>query len=163
MAIEFSDAQRAILRTLCDTFVPAIDRAEDPHGLWARSASAIGVDQGVEQILLGLGDPAIQTGLLGLLDVLADQGLARAPSQASREQLLRNMTLASADAAAGLGALAGMTLFLTYGAPDPATGFNPNWAAFGYAGPATPVPDTPKEIHPLEPSGDPPCWRRTCA
>ena len=28
-----------------------------------------------------------------------------------------------------------MTLFLTYGAPDPQTGQNPNWEAFGYPGP----------------------------
>jgi choline dehydrogenase-like flavoprotein len=155
MAIEFSDSRRATLRLLCDTFVPRIERAEDPHGLWGRSASDIGVEQGVEQILLGIPDPAIQAGLVQLLDVLADQGFKATLSQTSREQLLRNMALASADAAAGVGALAGMTLFLTYGAPDPASGINPNWAAFGYGGPASPAPDTPKQIRPLEPSGDP--------
>ena len=29
-----------------------------------------------------------------------------------------------------------MTLFLTYGAPDPETGKNPNWRTFGYPGPS---------------------------
>jgi hypothetical protein len=38
-----ADAQRATLRVLCDTVVPSIQREHDPHGLWARSASDLGV------------------------------------------------------------------------------------------------------------------------
>ena len=69
--------------------------------------------------------------------------LARHPDQVlSREQILRTMSLASADAAAGVSAIAGMTLFLAYGAPDPQTGQNPNWKTFGYPGP----PSVPREV-----------------
>jgi NAD(P)-binding Rossmann-like domain len=38
------------------------------------------------------------------------------------------------------------TLLLAYGAPDPATGVNPNWAAWDYPGPLSPPPDRPKPI-----------------
>ncbi len=49
------------------------------------------------------------------------------------------MALASPEAAAGLQALTGMTLFLNYGMPDPQTGQNPNWQVFGYPGPGQPA------------------------
>src|SRR5439155_9054400 len=81
----------------------------------------------------------------------ASQGLDKAPSQLSREQLVRNLELASPDAAAGIAALTGMTLFLHYGAPDPATGQNPNWKVFGYPGPASPPPRVEKPIAPMLP------------
>jgi hypothetical protein len=62
-----TDAQRATLRVLCDTVVPSIQREHDPHGLWARSASDLGVPEMAEQSLLGM--PAeSRDGLLGLLD-----------------------------------------------------------------------------------------------
>ena len=49
-----------------------------------------------------------------------------------------------------------MTLFLTYGAPDPETGQNPNWRTFGFPGPISAPPDIPKtlEIHEPEPGSD---------
>src|SRR2546423_14570398 len=83
-----------------------------------------------------------------LLDALDAQGFTRA-SQPSREQLLRNLSLASPDAAAGIGALAGLTLLLHYGAPDPATGRNPAWDMLGYPGPFAAPPAEPKPIQPL--------------
>lgn len=152
MAAELSDPQRATLRALCDTIVPRVPRDPDPLGFWARNASDLGVELAVEQLVLGLGDPALRDGLIGLLDVIAQAGLLTAPTQASREQVLRNLTLASPEAAAGVGALTNMTLFLAYGMPDPVTGRNPNWDILGYRGPATPVPETPKEITPLGPA-----------
>ena len=57
-----------------------------------------------------------------LIDALGGQGITRAPSQESREQILRNTALSDPRAAAGVAALIGMTLFLHYGAPDPQTG-----------------------------------------
>jgi choline dehydrogenase-like flavoprotein len=146
-----SDSQKAALAAFCDTIVPRIERADDPDGFWARTATDIGVERGVEDLLGQIPDEAIRAGLAELLDGLYDQGLPSAPSQASREQLIRNLTYFSAEAAAGVSALAGMTLFLTYGAPDPATGLNPNWRVFGYRGPLSPPPDVPKEITPLDP------------
>jgi choline dehydrogenase-like flavoprotein len=150
--MSLTDTQRATLRLFCDTIVPRIEREPDPGGFWARTATDIGVDQGVEQLIDSL-DEELRTGLGELLDALASQGLDRMPSQASREQVLRTMMLASPDAAAGIQALTAMTLFLNYGMPDPQTGQNPNWKVFAYPGPASAPPQTPKPLEPLVPEG----------
>src|SRR3954465_825833 len=150
--MSLTDTQRTTLRLFCDTIVPRIDRDPDPHGFFARTASDIGVEQGVEQ-LIGELDGELQTGLAQLLDALASQGLDRMPSQLSREQVLHNMSLASPEAAGGIQALAGMTLFLNYGMPDPHTGRNPNWEVFGSPGPVSSPPQgAAKPIEPLVPS-----------
>ncbi|MSO40878.1 MAG: GMC family oxidoreductase [Solirubrobacterales bacterium] len=152
---ELSDAQKAALASVCDTVVPAIAREADPTGFWGRSASDLGVPDGVEQLITGLA-PEMQAGLGRLLDALAGQGIRRSPSQPSREQMLRNVSLASPEAAAGVGALVAMTLFLHYGAPDPDTGRNPNWDKFGFPGPISAPPDVPKALTLTEPEGDEP-------
>ena len=149
--MSLTDTQRTTLRLLCDTIVPSIEREPDPHGFFARKATDIGVEQGVEQLIDGL-DDELKTGLAQLLDALASQGLERMPSQLSREQVLKNMTLASPEAAAGIQALTAMTLFLNYGMPDPETGQNPNWQVFGYPGPVSAAPPAgPRPIEPLVP------------
>jgi choline dehydrogenase-like flavoprotein len=146
-----SEAQRETLRAFCDTIVPSIPRADDADGFWARKASDLAIEQGVEQVLLTL-PPELQAGLGQLLDALAQQSFAQA-SQPSREQVLANITMADADAAQGIAALTGMTLFLYYGAPDPQTGQNPNWKTLGYPGPAIPPARADKAITPLVPEG----------
>src|SRR3954451_15566442 len=96
--------------------------------------------------------PENQAGIGQLLDGLAQQGFAVA-SQLSREQLLRNIALLGPEAAAGVGALTGLTLFLYYGMPvDPQTGQNPNWPTFGYPGPVAAPPQQEKRIRPLAPN-----------
>ena len=130
---ELSDAQRETLRAVCDTVVPRFERDDDPHGLWARKATDLGIDQGVEQLLAGMPDEQ-QAGMAELLDGLAEAGITRV-SQRSREQILKNVAMMGPEAAAGVNGLIAMTLFLHYGAPDPATGMNPNWETFGYPGP----------------------------
>jgi choline dehydrogenase-like flavoprotein len=140
------------LRALCDTVVPAIEHVPDPHGHWIRSASSYGVPEAIAQALSML-PPDQQAGIGQLLDVLAAQGLISA-SQASREQLLRNLSLGSPEAAAGLAALGGLTLLVHYGAPDPATGRNPIWDVLGYPGPLGPPPASPKAIEPIVIGGD---------
>src|SRR4051812_20985822 len=145
-----TDTQRQTLRLFCDTVVPRIEREPDPGGFWARSASDLGVPDGVEQLIATL-DEQLQAGLCELLDAIDSQGIARMPTQLSREQILRNLSLASPEAAGGVQALTGMTLFLAYGMPDPQTGRNPNWELFGYPGPASPPPQVPKPIEPLAP------------
>jgi choline dehydrogenase-like flavoprotein len=67
--------------------------------------------------------------------------------------MLTNLSLASTDAAAGVGGLVALTLFFTYALPDE-QGRNPNWSVFGYPGPISPAPDVPKPITPLVPDGD---------
>ena len=145
-----NDTQRQTLRLFCDTVVPRIERAPDPGGFWARTASDLGVPEGVEQLIETL-DEQLQAGLCELLDAIAAQGIDRMPSQLSREQILRNLSLASPEAAGGVQALTGMTLFLAYGMPDPQTGRNPNWELFGYPGPTSPPQQVPKPIEPLVP------------
>ena len=151
MEPQLSESQREALRAFCDTIVPSIEREPDPDGFWGRKASDLGIDAAVADLVLGIPDETVRGGLLELLDVLASQGIARPISQLSREQIVRNLQLASPEAAAGVNALAGMTCFLHYGAPDPETGQNPNWKVFGYPGPSSPPPDVPKPIQPLDP------------
>jgi choline dehydrogenase-like flavoprotein len=151
-AAGLSEAQRAALRAFCDTIVPSIEHVDDPDGFWARKASDLAIEAGVEQVIATL-PPELQTGLGELLDALAEQQI-EALSQPSREQLLANVSMANADAAQGIGALVAMTIFLYYGAPDPQTGQNPNWKTLGYPGPAIPPVQAPKSITPLVPDGD---------
>ncbi|MFL5910231.1 MAG: GMC family oxidoreductase N-terminal domain-containing protein [Gaiellaceae bacterium] len=146
-----TDRQGATLRTLCDTVVPRIERADDPTGFWARTASDVGVPEAAEEMIGMIPDDTVRAGLVQLLDVLGEQGLGLQPSQLSREQVMRNLALASPDAAAGLNALVGMTLFLNYGAPDPQTFRNPNWDQLGYPGPISPPPQVEKPIRTIVP------------
>jgi len=148
-----SDSQQAVLTAVCDTVVPSLPRDRDPDGLWARQASDIGVDLGAAQLISEIPDPELQSGLLLLIDALGGQGITRAPSQESREQILRNTALSDPRAAAGVAALIGMTLFLHYGAPDPQTGQNPNWKTLGYPGPISTPPQVEKPLRIHEPEG----------
>jgi choline dehydrogenase-like flavoprotein len=111
------------------------------------------VDQGAALLISEIPDPELRGGLLLLIDALGGQGITRAPSQESREQILRNTALSDPRAAAGVAALIGMTLFLQYGAPDPQTGKNANWEAFGYPGPVSPPPQLEKPLKIHEPQG----------
>lgn len=151
MTMQLSEEQRSALRVLCDTVVPDVERASDPDGFWARRGTDLGVEMAVEQMLLGIPDPLVRTGFGELLDALHQQGIARAPSQLSREQIVRNTALVGSQAAAGVAALTSMIVFMAYGAPDPRTGLNPAWEAFGYAGPLAPPPNVAKAIEPLTP------------
>jgi choline dehydrogenase-like flavoprotein len=148
-----SDSQRAILTAVCDTVVPSLPRDRDPEGLWARKASDLDVDAGAAQLISEIPDPELRAGMLQLIDALGGQGITRAPSQESREQILRNTALSDPRAAAGVASLIGMTLFLHYGAPDPRTGKNPNWETFRYPGPisAPRAVEKPLKVH--EPQG----------
>jgi choline dehydrogenase-like flavoprotein len=151
--IVLSDSQRAVLTAVCDTVVPSLPRERDAQGLWARKASDLAVDLGAATLISEIPDPELRGGLLQLIDALGGQGITRAPSQESREQILRNTALSDPRAAAGVAALIGMTLFLNYGAPDPQTGKNPNWEAFGYPGPISAPPEIEKPLKIHEPEG----------
>jgi choline dehydrogenase-like flavoprotein len=149
----FTEARRTALRAFCDTIVPRVERDEDEAGFWARTASDQGVDRALEELIAAL-PVEQQAGLVDLLDALDGLGIAHAPSQLSREEILRSLSLASSAAAGGIRALAALTAMLHYGAPDPATGRNPNWPQLGYPGPAIVAPKAEKPIEPLVPQGD---------
>ncbi len=150
MSEHFTPDRIAVLRAVCDTVVPSLERPEDPHGLWARAASDVGVDVALTDMLRAAPDED-QAGLGQLLDGLAAQGFTGA-SQLSREQLLRNMSMAGAAAADAIAQLVGGTLYLHYGLPDPATGQNPAWPALGYPGPVSAAPRREKPIRPVVPA-----------
>jgi hypothetical protein len=100
---QLSEERRAVLQAVCDTVVPSIEHDPDPTGLWARSATDLGADQGIEQVfdLLPEQDYA---GMMELIDALGQQGFDRV-SQLSREQILRNVALSGPEAAAGVSTL----------------------------------------------------------
>lgn len=149
-----NDAQREALRAVCDTVVPSLQRDPDPAGIWARAASDYGTDEAAEQMLLGIRDPGVRGGLIELLDAFAAEGLGSAANQEAREAILSRVAASSGDAAAGVMALTNMTLFLHYGVPDPETGVNPAWEAYGFPGPPGPPPDVPKTLEMTEVSGE---------
>src|SRR3954467_13844228 len=151
-AVDPTPAQVEALRAICDTFVPSLEHAPDPHGFWARSATDMGADQGILELLQTLPED-LQAGIWQLVAAIGAQGFM-GPSRASREQLLRTTSLANRDAAGGIATLGGLTLLLTYAGVDPATGMNPNWAAFGFPGPIAAPPDEPKRITPVQIEGD---------
>lgn len=140
-----TENQLSTLRVVCDTVIPAISREDDQHGIWGRSATDLGADQAVAQTIAGMA-PEARAGIAQLLDLLDSQGFA-ALSQASREQTFTTLSLASRDAAAGVGALVGLTLFFAYSLPP-----NPAWPALGFPGPVSPPPQTEKPIVPLAPA-----------
>jgi choline dehydrogenase-like flavoprotein len=146
--MSLTELQHATLRALCDTAVPAVARADDPDGFWARTATDVGADAAMETALELL--PAEQAaGVAALLDALAQQGFAEL-SQASREQVLMNISLASREGAFGIAGLIATILYFAYGVPD-ASGRNPSWVTFGYPGPIAAPPQEPKPITTLEP------------
>ncbi|MFT3805211.1 MAG: GMC family oxidoreductase [Burkholderiaceae bacterium] len=143
-----TETRRAGLRAICDTVVPAIPRADDPDGFWARKASDVGADEAIVAALADMPAEA-REGLLGLVDGLVAQGIIGA-SQLSREQILSRTALFGPAAAFGVGSLSGLVRLMAYGLPD-ANGQNPFWKRFGYPGPVSAPPSTPKPIRPLVP------------
>ncbi len=147
-----NEIQREVLRAIADTVVPAVERADDPHGFWARSGSELGAHEAVAEAIAQM--PELQREGLGqLADGLARMGFVGA-SQRSREQLLRNLSALGPEAAAGAQALVGLSLFFAYSIPDPATGVNPLWAEFGYPGPGAPPQELPRAAAALVPDSD---------
>src|SRR5438105_102840 len=97
---ELNEARRAVLRAVCDTIEPSIERDPDPTGLWRRTGSDVGADQGAEQVLDQMPEEQ-RAGMMELLDGLDQQGITRL-SQPSREQVLRNVAMMGPEAAAGV-------------------------------------------------------------
>ena len=107
-----------MLRAIADTVVPRVERADDPHGFWARSGSEVGAHEAVAEAIAQM--PELQREGLGqLAEGLARMGFLGA-SQRSREQLLRNLAALGPEAAAGAQALVGLSLFFAYSHPRPA-------------------------------------------
>jgi choline dehydrogenase-like flavoprotein len=149
LPVWMTEDRRHSLRLICDTVVPSIERAGDTDGFWARSASDLGVDVAIVDVLAGLPE-ASRAGLLGIVDALGELGISEAPP-ASREELLVAVARADPTASIAVGALIRMIVFLTYGLPDPTTGQNPMWRTLGYPGPVSPPPAATKTLRPFVP------------
>lgn len=152
MGLELSDAHRRTLSTVCDTVVPAIERDDDPDGFWAISAGSVGADVAFAD-LLSVAPEEQLAGTIALLEGLAAQGFDDLPRE-GREQMLFGLAAQGPEEGAGVGALIGGALMLTYAVPDPTTGQNPAWKRFGYPGPISAPPSRPKAFEPLVPEGD---------
>jgi choline dehydrogenase-like flavoprotein len=147
---EITDNHRAVLRALADTIVPSMPRDDDPTGFWAASGSALGADVAVAQVIGTLPEEQAN-GLLSLLDGMHVFGFATG-SQRSREQVIRNVALMGAAPAAGMKALASLTAAMAYAVPDPNTGVNPAWTAFGYEGLPQIAPGGPEPLPTFTPT-----------
>ena len=80
-----SEIQREVLRAIADTVVPAVERADDPHGFWARSGSELGAHEAVAEAIAQM--PELQREGLGQrADGLAarDRGRGRRPVRGGR-------------------------------------------------------------------------------
>ncbi|MEA2683442.1 MAG: hypothetical protein QOK05_1770 [Chloroflexota bacterium] len=151
LAPVFSDAQRATLRVLCDTFIPAIQRDPDPAGFWARAASDLQVPDWVEMTLAPLPADLLDP-IREFMDGLAMLGFPEA-SAVDRERFIHAFMDASPEALGGIVTFKALSLLFYAGMPD-ASGKNPAWELSGYPGPLSPPPATPKVIRPLQPDGD---------
>ena len=146
-----NEVRREVLRAICDTVCPPLERANDPDGFWGRSGTDVGADEALAATIEGL-PPEQRDGLWQLADGLARMGFLSA-SPRSREQLLRNLSTLGPAAAAGGQTLTGLALFFAYGMPGQ-SGRNPFWATFGYPGPSGVPEQRPKQVTPLVPAGD---------
>ncbi|MFN0035743.1 MAG: GMC family oxidoreductase N-terminal domain-containing protein [Saprospiraceae bacterium] len=130
------------LAALCDTFFPSIEKADDPDGYWARSASDLGIPEKIVALTseLKAEDRAQFQQLLGLLSSpmlgLTWRGPLRPfhrlrPEQ--REAMLRswaNSPLAHLRNA--YNSLRKLTAMLYFGDTPPGHAINPNYKTIGY-------------------------------
>jgi choline dehydrogenase-like flavoprotein len=153
-----TDAQRATLAALCDTYVPAVESdTPDPveRDFMARSASDMGIPARIEATAADTMTPEELTGFAGLLDALAAHGIADLPVEA-RTELVHGTAVSDPEAKFALDGLRALVMLLFYALPDE-QGRNPNWDAIGYPGPTSPPPSpeaAPKTIAVLDVEGE---------
>jgi len=169
MNAELNEIQRAVLRALCDTFVPSIKVPNDPTGFWARTASDLGVDCVLAKNLTEDVPEKLYVGLVGMLDGLAAKGFVKAP-QSKRESILSQITRSSPQGAGGVAFYQKQTVLLAYALPEnpvpdknwvtygSTQGQNPNWDVLNYPGPVSLPPDKPNNIKTVTPTGESKTW-----
>ena len=145
-----TSSQREALTALVDTFVPSIDRDDDPTGFYATKGSDVGAHLVVEHYLTNKLPAAQLAGIKGLLDAAAGAGLLGA-SQAEREAIVGAIAGSSPEAQGGIAALRQLAIMFSFGIPN-AEGRNPFWAGMGYPGPLQAPPQTPKTLATITPS-----------
>lgn len=143
--------QRDTLTALVDTFVPAIDRDDDPDGFFATKGSDTGAHFVVEQYLTNKLPAAQFAGIAALLDATADAGLSSDAPQAAREAIVAAIAGSSPEGHGGIAALRQLSIMMSFGIPN-AEGRNPFWAGMGYPGPIQAPPATPKTLSTITPT-----------
>ncbi len=151
MDAELTPPQRDTLTALVDTFVPAIERDDDPDGFFATKGSDVGAHFVVEQYLTNKLPAAQLAGIKALLDAAAGAGLSSDAPQAAREAIVAAIAGSSPEAGGGIAALRQLAIMFSFGIPD-AEGRNPFWAGMGYPGPIAAPPQTPKTLKTLTPT-----------
>jgi hypothetical protein len=150
---ELTPVQRAVLRAVVDTAVPALpppDGEDDPTGFWATPGSATGATELLEYFLTTTLPEADLAGIGQLLDGMAMLGLQH-QERAAREAILGSAAALSPEAAVAVQTLRSAACLLAHSIPD-AEGRNPFWAQYGYPGPAVPAPDRDPAITPYVPA-----------
>ncbi|HEV2074718.1 MAG TPA: GMC family oxidoreductase N-terminal domain-containing protein, partial [Thermoleophilaceae bacterium] len=153
-----TEAQRATLAAVCDTYVPAVESdTHDPveREFMRRSASDMGIPARIEGVMAETMSPEEIAEFGGLLDALAGQGIVDLPAT-TRTEVLHGTAAADPEAKVALHSLKGLTMLLFYALPDE-RGTNPNWEAIGYPGPISPPPapeEAPKTIALAEVEGE---------
>lgn len=152
-----NDTQFATLTALCDTLAPSLERADDPHGFWACSASDLEIPRLFTLAVRDLQSPEQGRELKLLLDALGRGATAlpltghRKPFAAlaplERERVLQRWSTSPLPPLRrAFQALKRLTLALYYSAPN-TSGKNPAHAMLGYE---RPTPDAP-EVRPVSP------------
>ena len=152
-----SERDRAILKAVCDTVVPAIERDRDPDGLLgAQRPATSGVDEGAAQLIAEIPDPTIRGGPRSqLLDALGAAGLPAAPRSSRASRSCATSRSPSPRPRPASPRWSGMTLFLALRRARPGDRPEPELEDLRLPGPdlgrRREVPK-PLEIH--EPEGD---------
>ncbi len=156
MADNLSDRHRATLEAVCDTLLPEIARADDPHGLYATGARASGAAARAAALIASLRDPRDAARIRTLLTAL-DSRVANLVlggrfsrfatlSREKREAVLRDWALSRLPLRrAGFQALKRLAHVAHFCWPLP-EGSHPAWRAVGYPGP---LPPPARGIEPL--------------
>ena len=134
--------QLAALAAICDTFIPSIQRTDDPDGYWRRTASDVGV---AERIVLAMQkakveDQAQFSQLLGLLASpllgvtwLGPLKPAHRLTHNQRALLLRRWSESSIPLLRnGFNSLRKLTGLIYFGDTFTPEATNPNWNTIGY-------------------------------
>ena len=141
----FSPDERQTLRALCDTLVPRVTGVPDPEGLFARSATDLGVDEDIVGIVdeyLGAEQRddfhrllrTVENPLLNLVLTGRPSRFSRLSPEARERYLLSWARSRLPVKRQGFHAVKRLTEFLFY-AKLMDGGRNPNWPALGYDGP----------------------------
>ena len=141
--------QLAALAAICDTFIPAIQKEDDPDGYWRRAASDVGV---AEKIILAMQKAKAedQSQFNQLLELLASPLLgitwmgplkpAHRLTAAQRAILLKRWSRSPLPLLRnGFNSLRKLTGLIYFGDTFTPESTNPNWKTIGYE-PLGPVP-----------------------